>query len=42
MKQWYQMSKDEVLNSLGVTTDGLTSEKANELLEKNGKSTFRL
>ena len=36
MKQWYQMSKDEVLNSLGVTTDGLSSDKAKELLEKNG------
>lgn len=41
MKQWYQMSKDEVLNSLGVTTDGLTSEKANELLEKNGKNVLQ-
>ena len=38
MKQWYQMSKDEVLNSLGVTTDGLSSDKAKELLEKNGKN----
>ena len=38
MKQWYQMSKDEVLNTLGVTTDGLSSDKAKELLEKNGKN----
>lgn len=38
MKNWYQMSKDEVLNSFGVTTDGLSSEKAGELLEKNGKN----
>ena len=38
MKKWYQMSKDEVLNSLGVTTDGLSSDKAKELLEKNGKN----
>ena len=38
MKQWYQLSKDEVLNSLGVTTDGLSSDKAKELLEKNGKN----
>lgn len=41
MKQWYQMSKDEVLNSLGVTTDGLSSDKAKELLEKNGKNVLQ-
>lgn len=41
MKQFYQMSKDEVLNSLGVTTDGLSSEKAKELLEKNGKNVLQ-
>ena len=36
MNNWYQMSKAEVLEKIGVTTDGLTSEKAKELLEKNG------
>ena len=41
MKQWYQLSKDEVLNSLGVTTDGLSSDKAKELLEKNGKNVLQ-
>lgn len=41
MKQFYQMSKDEVLNSLGVTTDGISSEKAKELLEKNGKNVLQ-
>ena len=41
MKQFYQMSKDEVLNSLGVTTDGLSSEKAKEILEKNGKNVLQ-
>lgn len=41
MKQFYQMSKDEVLNSLGVTTDGLSSEKAKELLERNGKNVLQ-
>lgn len=41
MKQWYQMSKDEVLDSLGVTTDGLSSDKAKELLEKNGKNVLQ-
>lgn len=38
MNNWYQMSKAEVLEKIGVTTDGLTSEKAKELLEKNGKN----
>lgn len=38
MNNWYQMSKEEVLKKIGVTTDGLTSEKAKELLEKNGKN----
>lgn len=41
MKQWYQMSKGEVLDSLGVTTDGLSSDKAKELLEKNGKNVLQ-
>lgn len=38
MKNWYQMSKQEVLDTLGVTSDGLSSDKARELLEKNGKN----
>lgn len=38
MKNWYQMSKQEVLDTLGVTSDGLPSDKARELLEKNGKN----
>ncbi len=38
MKNWYQMSKQEVLDTLGVTSDGLSSQKAQELLEKNGKN----
>ncbi len=41
MKQWYQMTKDEALNTLGVTTDGLSSAKAEELLEKNGKNVLQ-
>ncbi len=41
MKQWYRMSKDEVLNTLGVSTDGLSSDKAKELLEKNGKNVLQ-
>ncbi len=51
MKNWYQMSRDEVFEKLGVNSDGLSSDKAKELLEKNGenvlqegnrKSTFRV
>ncbi len=38
MKPWYQMSKDEILEKLGVTTEGLTSEKAKETLLKNGEN----
>ena len=38
MKNWYQMSKQEVLDTLGVTSDGLSYDKARELLEKNGKN----
>ncbi len=38
MKNWYQMTKQEVLDSLGVTSDGISSQKAQELLEKNGKN----
>ena len=41
MKNWYQMSRDEALQNLGVTTDGLSSEKAKELLEKNGKNVLQ-
>lgn len=38
MKPWYQLSKDEVLDKLQVTSDGLSSEKADELLKKNGEN----
>ncbi len=41
MKNWYQQSREETLQNLGVTTDGLTSEKAKELLEKNGKNVLQ-
>lgn len=41
MKTWYQMTKDEALNSLGVTSDGLTSENARRLLEKNGRNVLQ-
>lgn len=38
MKKWYQMSKDEVLSKLGVSSEGLSSDKAKEILEKNGEN----
>lgn len=38
MKNYYQMEEKQVLDSLGVTTDGLSSAKAKALLEKNGKN----
>lgn len=41
MKQWYQMSKDEVFKKLGVNSNGLTDAKAKELLEKNGENVLQ-
>lgn len=41
MKLWYQMSKEETLKKLGVTSEGLTSQKAQDLLEKNGENTLK-
>ena len=41
MKFWYQMSKDEVLEKLSVTSEGLSSEKAQELLETNGENVLK-
>lgn len=41
MNNWYQMSKDEVCEKLQVNSEGLTSEKAQELLEKNGENVLQ-
>ncbi len=41
MKNWYQMSREEVFEKLGITNDGLTSEKAKELLDKNGENVLQ-
>lgn len=41
MKNWYQMSKDEIFEKQGITSDGLTSSKADELLEKNGENVLQ-
>lgn len=38
MNLWYQMSQDEVFKKLNVNSDGLTKEKAKELLEKHGEN----
>ena len=38
MKPWYQLSKDEVFEKLTVTSEGLSSDKAKEILEKNGEN----
>lgn len=41
MKNPYQLSKSEVLENLGVTKDGRTSEQAAELLQKNGENVLQ-
>ncbi len=41
MKPWYQMSKDEIFEKLSVNTEGLTSEKSKEILEKNGENVLK-
>lgn len=41
MKNWYQMSKEEIFEKQGITSDGLTSSKADELLEKNGENVLQ-
>ncbi|MCD8026102.1 MAG: ATPase, partial [Clostridiales bacterium] len=38
MKDWYRMSKDEILKALKTSSDGLNSSKAAEILEKDGKN----
>lgn len=38
---WYQLTKEQVLKKLGVTKDGLSSKKAEELLQKNGENVLQ-
>ncbi len=38
MKEFYNQTRDEALESMDVTTDGLSSERAEQFLEKNGKN----
>ncbi len=41
MNSWYQMSKDEIFKKLNVDRDGLTKEKAKELLEQHGANVLQ-
>lgn len=36
MKQGYQLQKDELLQQMGASTDGLTTERANRIREEKG------
>ena len=38
MENWYQKSAKEALAHFDVTTDGLSAEKAKELLKQNGEN----
>ncbi len=38
MKEWYQLAKEEVLQQLGAMEEGLTSEKAGEVLREKGEN----
>lgn len=38
---WYQLTKEQVLEKLSVTKDGLSSKKAEELLQKNGENVLQ-
>ena len=41
MKEWYQMHEDEVLEALGSDANGLSSEKAENLLKTHGENVLR-
>ena len=41
MKEWYQKTNEEVLAELQVTGEGLTGEKAAQLLEEKGENMLR-
>lgn len=41
MMNWYQLTKEQVLEKLGVTKDGLSSKKAEELLQQNGENVLQ-
>lgn len=37
MKNWYQLTERETLDKLGVTSEGLSSQQADSLLENTEK-----
>ncbi|MBQ4523960.1 MAG: HAD-IC family P-type ATPase, partial [Lachnospiraceae bacterium] len=41
MKEWYQQSKQSVLEQLNVTTAGLSQERAKQLLEEKGENALQ-
>lgn len=41
MKEWYQMHEDEVLEALGSDANGLSREKAENLLKTHGENVLR-
>ncbi|MBQ3514330.1 MAG: HAD-IC family P-type ATPase, partial [Lachnospiraceae bacterium] len=41
MKEWYQQSKQSVLEQLNVTTAGLSEERAKQLLEEKGENALQ-
>jgi len=41
MKEFYLQTKEEVLSTLGVTSAGLTSQKAKEILEEKGPNMLK-
>ena len=38
---WYQLTKEQVLEKLGVTKDGLSLKNAEEILQKNGENVLQ-
>ena len=41
MQSWYQLPKEEVLKKFNVGTDGLSKERAQELLQQNGENALQ-
>ena len=41
MRVWYQMTRDEVLETLNVGTDGLSKKQAAERLLQNGENVLQ-
>ena len=41
MKEWYQMNEEEVLKMLDADKNGLSSERAEELLKMNGENVLQ-